>query len=328
MPPSRVSVPNRRLALANAALGAMSLIASRSWAQTVPPVRILVGAPAGGTTDTMARTLAMEMGKVLGRNVVVENRPGAGGNIAAEAVARAAPDGNTLLMSFTSHAINASLYPQLPFDPERDFTPLTMVSTSPALLVAHPSVPANNLRELIALAKSKPGKLNFAIGALGSSVHLAGEAFKMMAGVFIVNIPYRGTAPAIQDVLAGQVEMMFANVGNAQAHIRAGKLKALAVTSPKRLPAYPDVPAIGEVLPGYESSAWFGLFGPGRMAPDVARRFSDAARQAIATPEVRRRIEAEGASPVGNTPAEFAAFVHDEIGRWAKVVKFSGAKPE
>lgn len=328
MPPSRVSVPNRRLALANAALGAMSLIASRSWAQTVLPVRILVGAPAGGTTDTMARTLAMEMGKVLGRNVVVENRPGAGGNIAAEAVARAAPDGNTLLMSFTSHAINASLYPQLPFDPERDFTPLTMVSTSPALLVAHPSVPANNLRELIALAKSKPGKLNFAIGALGSSVHLAGEAFKMMAGVFIVNIPYRGTAPAIQDVLAGQVEMMFANVGNAQAHIRAGKLKALAVTSPKRLPAYPDVPAIGEVLPGYESSAWFGLFGPGRMAPDVARRFSDAARQAIATPEVRRRIEAEGASPVGNTPAEFAAFVHDEIGRWAKVVKFSGAKPE
>ncbi len=328
MPPSRVSMPNRRLALANAALGAMSLIASRSWAQTVPPVRILVGAPAGGTTDTMARTLAMEMGKVLGRNVVVENRPGAGGNIAAEAVARSAPDGNTLLMSFTSHAINASLYPQLPFDPERDFTPLTMVSTSPALLVAHPSVPANNLRELIALAKSKPGKLNFAIGALGSSVHLAGEAFKMMAGVFIVNIPYRGTAPAIQDVLAGQVEMMFANVGNAQAHIRAGKLKALAVTSPKRLPAYPDVPAIGEVLPGYESSAWFGLFGPGRMAPDVARRFSDAARQAIATPEVRRRIEAEGASPVGNTPAEFAAFVHDEIGRWAKVVKFSGAKPE
>ena len=328
MPPSRVSVPNRRLALANAALGAMSLIASRSWAQTVPPVRILVGAPAGGTTDTMARTLAMEMGKVLGRTVVVENRPGAGGNIAAEAVARAAPDGNTLLMSFTSHAINASLYPQLPFDPERDFTPLTMVSTSPALLVAHPSVPANNLRELIALARSKPGKLNFAIGALGSSVHLAGEAFKMMAGVFIVNIPYRGTAPAIQDVLAGQVEMMFANVGNAQAHIRAGKLKALGVTSPKRLPTFPDVPAIAEVLPGYESSAWFGLFGPGRMAPDVARRFSDAARQAIATPEVRRRIEGEGASPVGNTPAEFAAFVHDEIGRWAKVVKFSGAKPE
>jgi tripartite-type tricarboxylate transporter receptor subunit TctC len=298
-------------------------------AQTITtPVRILVGAPAGGTTDTMARTLGIELGKILGRPVVVENRPGAGGNIAADAVAKAAPDGNTLLMSFTSHAINASLYPSLPFDPERDFTPLTMVSTSPAILVANPSLPANNLKELIALAKAKPGKLNFAIGSLGSSVHLAGEAFKMMSGAYIVNIPYKGTAPAIQDVLAGQVEMMFANVGNAQAHIRAGKLKPLGVTSPKRLAAFPDVPAIAEALPGYESSAWFGLFGPGRMNPELAKRISEAARQAIATPEVRKRIEAEGATPVGNSPDEFAKFVHAEIQRWAKVVKFSGAKPE
>jgi tripartite-type tricarboxylate transporter receptor subunit TctC len=203
-----------------------------------------------------------------------------------------------------------------------------MVSTSSAMLVAHPSLPANNLKELIALAKARPGKLNFAIGALGSSLHMAGEAFKMMAGVYIVNIPYRGTAPAIQDVLAGQVEMMFANVGNAQAHLRAGKLKALGVTSPKRLAAFPDVPAIGEVLPGYESSAWFGLFGPGRMSPELSKRISDAARQAIATPEVRRRIESEGATPAGNSPDEFARFVHAEIQRWAKVVKFSGAKPE
>jgi tripartite-type tricarboxylate transporter receptor subunit TctC len=292
------------------------------------PVRILVGAPAGGTTDTMARTLATELGKALGRTVVVENRPGAGGNIAADMVAKAAPDGNTLLMSFTSHAINASLYPSLPFDPERDFTPLTMVSTSPALLVAHPSVPANNVRELVALAKARPGKLNFAIGALGSSVHLAGEAFKMMSGTYIVNIPYKGTAPAIQDVLAGQVELMFANVGNAQSHIRAGKLKVLGVTSPKRLPAFPEVPAIAEVLPGYESSAWFGLFGPARMPPELARRLSDAARQAIAAPEVKKRIEFEGATPVGNAPEEFARFVHEEIVRWAKVVKYSGAKPE
>ncbi len=296
-------------------------------AQTAP-IRILVGAPAGGTTDTMARTLATELGKILGRIVVVENRPGAGGNIAADAVAKAPADGNTLLMSFTSHAINASLYPSLPFDPERDFTPLTMVSTSPAILVANPSLPANNVKELIALAKAKPGKLNFAIGSLGSSVHMAGEAFKMMSGSYIVNIPYRGTAPAIQDVLAGQVEMMFANVGNAQAHIKAGKLKALGVTSPKRLPAFPDVPAISEVLPGYESSAWFGLFGPGRMNPELSRRISDAARQAIATPELQRRIAHEGATAVGNAPDEFARFVHAEIQRWAKVVKYSGAKPE
>jgi tripartite-type tricarboxylate transporter receptor subunit TctC len=313
---------NRRHLLAAAA--AMPLLARAQAA----PVRILVGAPAGGTTDTMARTLGLELGRVLGRTVVVENRPGAGGNIAADAVAKAAPDGSTLLMSFTSHAINATMYPSLPFDPERDFTPLTMVSTSPAILVANPSLPANNLRELIALAKARPGQLNFAIGALGSSVHLAGEAFKMMSHTYIVNIPYKGTAPAIQDVLAGQVEMMFANVGNAQAHLRAGKLKALGVTSPQRLPAFPDVPAIAEVLPGYQSSAWFGLFGPGRMPPELAKRLSDAARQAIATPEVRRRIEAEGATPVGNSPDEFARFVHDEIGRWARVVRYSGAKPE
>jgi tripartite-type tricarboxylate transporter receptor subunit TctC len=310
---------------------ALLLVAASPLARaqgTQQPVRILVGAPAGGTTDTMARALASELGRVLGRTVLVENRPGAGGNIAAELVAKAAPDGNTLLMSFTSHAINASLYPTLPFDPERDFTPLTMVSTTPALLVAHPSLPADNLREVIALARRRPGQLNFAIGALGSSVHLAGEAFKMMSGTYIVNIPYKGTAPAIQDVLAGQVEMMFANVGNAQAHLRAGKLKALGVTSVRRLPAFPDVPAIAEVLPGYQSSAWFGLFAPARMPPDVLRRLADGARQAIASPEVKRRIEAEGATPVGNAPEEFARFVHEEIARWAKVVKYSGAKPE
>jgi len=319
------SLPGRRALLLAAALCAVGGAHAQGSASAI---RILVGAPAGGTTDTMARALAAELGRALGRTVVVENRPGAGGNIAAELVAKAASDGNTLLMSFTSHAINASLYPSLPFDPEKDFTPLTMVSTTPALLVAHPSLPANNLGELIALAKAKPGKLNFAIGALGSSVHLAGEAFKMMSGTYIVNIPYKGTAPAIQDVLAGQVEMMFANVGNAQAHVRAGKLKVLGVTSPKRLPQYPEVPAIAEVLPGYQSSAWFGLFGPARMAPELVKRMSDAARQAIASPEVRKRIEFEGATPVGNAPEDFARFVHEEIVRWAKVVKYSGAKPE
>lgn len=293
-----------------------------------PPIRILVGAPAGGTTDTMARTLAQAMGSQLGRVVVVDNRPGAGGNIAAEAVARSAPDGNTLLMSFTSHAINASLYPRLPFDPLRDFTPLTMVSTSSSVLVAHPRVPANTVQELVALARTRPGQLNFAIGAMGSSLHLAGEAFKMKAGVYIVNIPYRGTAPAVQDVLAGQVDLMFAAVGNVQQHIRAGKLKALGVTSASRLPALPEVPAIAETLPGYESSAWFGLFGPARMPADLSRRLSDAARAAVQTPEVRRRIEHEGATPVGNSPEVFAKFVESEIHRWSAVVSYAGAKPE
>jgi tripartite-type tricarboxylate transporter receptor subunit TctC len=292
------------------------------------PIRILVGAPAGGSTDTLARTLSASMGPLLNRTVLVENRPGAGGNIAADAVAKAAPDGNTLLLSFTSHAINATLYPTLPFDPVKDFTALTCVATSPSVLVAHPSVPANNVRELIALAKAKPGQLNFAIGGIGSSLHMAGDAFKMQSGTFIVNIPYRGTAPAVQDVLAGQVQLMFAAVGNVQAHVKAGKLKALGVTTARRLPSLPEVAAIAETLPGYESSAWFGLFGPAGLPPEVAKRISDAARQAIAQPEMRRRLETEGAIPVGNAPEQFSAFVQSEIVRWGKVVKFSGAKPE
>ena len=317
----------RRQLLKTMAPVSAALLGGTAWAQSAP-VRILVGASAGGSTDTLARTLATELGRLLGRTVIVENRPGAGGNIAADAVAKAAPDGNTLLMSFTSHAINASLYKTLPFDPVKDFTPLTCVATSPSVLVAHPSLPAKDVRELIALAKAKPGKLNFAIGAVGSSLHLAGDAFKMQSGAYIVNIPYRGTAPALQDVLAGQVDLMFAAVGNAQAQIRAGKLNALGVTSAKRLPAFPDVPAIAEVLPGYESSAWFGLFGPGQMNPELAKRISDAARQAIASPDVRKRLEHEGAVPVGNSPEEFARFVQAEIPRWAKVVAFAGAKPE
>ncbi len=309
---------------------ALACVATNGWAQATaqPPIKILVGAPAGGTTDTMARTLAQVLGSQLGRTVVVENKPGAGGNLAADAVAKAAPDGNTLLMSFTSHAINASLYPSLPFDPVKDFTPLTMVSTSPSILVAHPKVAANNVQELIALAKSKPGQLNFAIGALGSSLHMAGDAFKMKSGAYIVNIPYRGTAPAVQDVLAGQVELMFAAIGNVQSHIKAGKLKALGVTSAKRLAAFPQVPAIGESLPGYESSAWFGLFGPGRMNPELTRRLADAARAAVQSPEVKRRIEHEGATPVGNSPEEFARCGDSEIVRWRAGVQYGGAKPE
>ena len=318
--------PTRRDLLGLGLAGVSGLALAQTGTQ--PPIRILVGAPAGGTTDTMARTLAQALGSQLGRVVVVENRPGSGGNIAADAVAKAAPDGNTLLMSFTSHAINATLYPKLPFDPVKDFTPLTMVSTSPSVLVAHPRIPAHSVKELIALAKAQPGRLNFAIGAVGSSLHLAGDAFKMKAGVFIVNIPYRGTAPAVQDLLAGQVDLMFAAVGNVQQHIRAGKLKALGVTSTGRLPALPEVPAIAETLPGYESSAWFGLFGPGRMPADFTQRLSDAARTAVQSPEVRRRIEHEGATPVGNSPEAFARFVDSEIQRWGAVVRYAGAKPE
>jgi tripartite-type tricarboxylate transporter receptor subunit TctC len=243
-------------------------------------------------------------------------------------VAKAAPDGNTLLLSFTSHTINATLYPKLPFDPVADFTPLTMVATSPSVLVAHPSLPVRNAKELIAYAQSRPGQLNFALGGIGSSLHLAGEAFKLQAGVFIVNIPYRGTAPAVADVVAGNVPLMFAAVGNARGLVQAGKLRALGVTSAARLPQFPDVQAIGEVLPGFESSAWFGLFGPAKMQPDLVKRVSDAARAAVATDAMKKRLEADGGTPVGNAPDEFARFVAADVPRWAKLVKYSGAKPD
>lgn len=310
-------------------IGCMATVPS-AMAQSASqaPVRIWVGAPAGGTTDTMARAISQALSEQLGRPVVVENRAGAGGNLAAETVARAQPDGLNLLMSFTSHTINASLYPNLPFDPVRDFTPLTMVATSPSILVAHPAVPVHHLKDLLALARARPGQLNFAIGGLGSSLHLAGDAFKMKAQVFIVNIPYRGTAPAIADVLAGQVELMFANIGNAQAHIKAGRLKALGVTSAARLPVFPDVPAIAETLPGFESSAWFGLFGPARMDPALVQKISQAARQALHSPAVRRRIETEGAQVVGNSASDFERFVSQDVLRWREVVRYAGAKPE
>jgi tripartite-type tricarboxylate transporter receptor subunit TctC len=320
----------RRQVILNASAAGLALSSGANTfaQQSLPPIKILVGVTPGGTTDTMARTIAIELAKSLNRTVVIENKPGAGGNIAAEAVAKAAPDGNTLLVSFTSHAINATLYPSLNFDPVKDFTPLTCIATSPSILVVHPSMPVNNVKEFIALAKSKPGRLNFAIGGVGSSLHMAGDAFKMQAGVFIVNVPYRGTAPAVTDVLGGQVEAMFGAVGNVQQHIKAGKLKAIGVTSIKRLAAFPDVQTVAETLPGFESSAWFGLFGPAKMAPDLAKRIGDAARAAVQTADTKRRIEIEGAVPIGNSSEDFAAFVQSEVNRWAKVVKYSGAKPE
>ncbi len=299
-------------------------------AQAFPskPIRLLVGAPAGGTTDTLARSIAAEMTRTLGQAVVVENRAGAGGNIAAEAIAKSPPDGYNLLVSFTSHTINASLYKSLPFDPLLDFTPISMIATVPSLLVGNPVVPASDLKALLALARAKPGKLNFAIGALGSSLHMASDLLKMQAGVFIVNIPYRGTAPALTDVIAGQVELMFISTVTGMQQVKAGKLRAYGVTSAKRLPAFADIPAISEVVPGFESNAWFGVFGPARLPPELVRILNDAVAKAVHSPDMKKRLELEGAVPVGNSSADFSAFVREDLRRWAPVVKYSGAKPE
>ena len=318
----------RRQFVATGAASALAWAGAASAQLGTVPIRIYVGASPGGSTDTLAREIAPEMGRLLGRTVIIENKSGAGGNLAAAEVARAAPDGNTLLLSFTSHTINATLYPKLPYDPVADFTPLTLLTRQPSVLVAHPALPVNDVRQLIAYAKARPGKLNFAIGGIGSSLHLAGEAFKLQAGVYIVNIPYRGTSPAVADVVAGAVPLMFAAPGNVQQLAKAGKLKVLGVTSPKRLPQFPDAPAIAEVLPGFESSAWFGLFGPAHMAPDLVRATSDAARAAVRTEVVRKRLEADAAEAVGSSPDEFARFVKADVPRWAKLVTYSGAKPD
>ena len=309
-------------------LATLPALPSLARAQGSGPIKLWVGVTPGGSTDTIAREIAPEMGRLLGRTVIVENRSGAGGNLAADLVAKAAPDGSNLLVSFTSHTINASLYKKLPFDPVADFTPLTMLTTSTSVLVCHPEQPYKTVAELIAYAKTRPGQLSMGLGGIGSSVHLAGEAFKLQAKVYIVNIPYRGTAPAVADVVAGNLPLMFSPLLNTRGLIQAGKLRLLGVTSPKRLPQFPDWPAIAETLPGYQSQAWFGLFGPARMAPDLVRRISDAARTAVRSDNIRRRLEGDAAQAVASSPEDFAAFVKADIPRWAELVRYAGATPD
>ena len=308
---------------------AVLMLAQAARAEDFParPVKILVGAPAGGTTDTMARAIADPMAAALKQPVLVENRPGAGGNLAAAAVAKSVPDGYTLLVSFSSHTINATLYPSLPYDPVADFTPITMIARVPSLLVGRADLPAKDLKELIALAKAQPHKLTIGIGGIGSSLHLAGEKFKLMTGVDLLNVPYKGTAPALTDLLGGQIDLMFISVVTGAEQVRAGKLRAYGVTSDKRQAMFTDLPAIGEVVPGFESTAWFGVFAPAGLPDAVTQKLHTTIVAALAEPRLREQLETEGATAVGNTRKEFTAFVREDIERWAPVVKASGAKP-
>ena len=304
-------------------------LAAGANAQPYPSkaVRLIVPFPPGGSADILARAIGQKLGEGLG-SVVIENRPGAGTAIGAEATAKSAPDGYTVMIgTVSSHAINPSLNPKLAYDPIRDFTPLSLVASIPFALLVHPSIPAVSLSELIALAKAKPGRLNYSSAGNGTSNHLAGELFRSLAGVDIVHIPYKGSAPALADLLAGQVDMMFDLVLTAAPHVRSGKARALAVTGARRSNVLPDVPTVAEAgLPGYEVSAWFGLFGPADLPAPVTSRLNAEIVRAMESKEVRERLASQGAEALSSTPEQFAAYVRGELGKWSRVVKAAGMK--
>jgi tripartite-type tricarboxylate transporter receptor subunit TctC len=290
-------------------------------------IRIVVPFPPGGATDAAARLVAVKMAEHWGQPVLVDNRAGAGGNVGSELVAKSPADGYTLVMGVTgSHAINTSLYSKMPYDPVADFVAISQVAVVPNVLVVHPSVPAKNLAELMALAKKEPGKLNYASLGNGTAAHLGMEMLKSEAGVDITHVPYKGSAPAVSDLLAGQVQMMVDGLPSALPHVKAGKLRAIALTSLHRAPSLPDLPTIAETYPGFYADAWSGLFAPKGTPQPVVDKLSAEVQRILKLPEVREKLAALGAEPVGSTQAEFAAHVKKEIDKWAKVVKTSGAK--
>ena len=292
------------------------------------PIRFIVTFPPGGSADLIARALVPVLGDRLRQQVLVENRPGAGGNIGMELVARAAPDGYTMgLGAAGALAANVSLYPKLPYDPVKDFAPVSNVAFVPFLLIANPSLPVNNLQELVALASAKPGQLMLGYGGNGTAMHLSGELFKLMAKVQLVNVPYKGSGPAAVDTVSGQLPLAMVDVASAIAQVKAGRLKALAVTTARRISAAPDVPTFAEAgLAGYEATGWFGVVMPAGTPPGIVGRMNTELVAALKRQEIRERVIAAGAEPSPSTPEEFGALIRSEIGKWAEVVKASGAK--
>ena len=303
--------------------------AARAQGWPSKPIRLVSPFPPGAVVDTLCRTLAPPLGEALGQPVVVENRPGAGGNVGMEFVAKAPADGYTLGMgSIGTHGINASVYARMPFDPVRDFAPITFVASNINVLVVHPSVPANDVRELVDYARSHPGKLSYGSAGAGTSQHLAGELFKQSTGVKMTHVPYKGAGPAVSDLLGGQIPLMFVDISAVLAHIRAGKLRALAVLTRERTPLL-DVPtAIEQGLAGFEVNAWFGLFAPAGTPRDVVMRLSTETGRALRLPATRERLESLGLTPAPGTPEELAGLVRAELVRWAKVAKAANLKPE
>lgn len=301
-------------------------IVCRVNAQSYPTkmIRIVVPFPPGGATDVFARMMAQPLSENVQQQVIIENRGGGNAVIGTEMVAKAAPDGYTLLFNAMGPIATPGLYKRLPFDVERDFTPITLAVTSPNMLAAHPSLPANTIAELIALAKAKPGQLNGAISFFGGSNHLTQELFMSQAGIKMVTLTYKGAAPALNDLLGGHANTMFNTVGSMAGHLKTGKLKALAVTTRDRIDTLPDVPAMSESLPGFETASWFGVWGPGKMPKDVLARVSAEIVKALHTPDVKKRYKEQFAEAVGNSPEEFAAYERAERAKWAKVIKDIG----
>lgn len=319
----------RKLFCGLAALCTAIALPLAATAQDFPTraITMIVPFPAGGSTDLVARLIANKMSEGLGQQIVVENRGGAGGNIGSAAVAKAEADGYTILMgTVATHALNPAIYTKMPYDAEKDFAPISLLVVVPNVLIVHPSVPANSVSELVELAKKEPGKFSYASSGNGTPLHLSGELFKTMAGVDIVHIPYKGAGPALIDVVGGQVPIMFDNLPSSTGHIREGRLKALGVTTAKRASSFPDLPAIAETLPGYETYTWNALFAPDGTPPEVIKRLNEEANKAVADEAVKAKLAEFSAEVVGSTPEALGEHVKAELAKWAPIVKESGAK--
>jgi len=311
-----------------ATLAAVSAVAS---AQPFPnkPLKIIVPSTPGDGSDILARAIGQKLSERWGQPVVIENRPGAGGVVGTEAAARSTADGYTVIMGNAgSHAINQALYPKLSYDVVRDFAPITLVASAPNVFVVNNSVPAKTVAEFIALAKKEPGKYSFASGGTGSSAHLNGEMLKAFAGIEMTHVPYKGSSPAVTDLIGGQVQLMIGNLPPILPHIKSGKVRALGVSTLKRFAATPDLPPVADTVPGYESLAWFGLFAPAATPSDIVTKWHTDVVAVLALPEIRERVAQLGFEVVGNTPEAYAALVKNDIAKWQRVVKASGAKAE
>jgi tripartite-type tricarboxylate transporter receptor subunit TctC len=314
-----------------AATSALAQIASAGSGAAYPArsIRVIVGFPPGSGADITARVIGAKAGEALAQQVIVDNRPGAASNIAAELAAKAPADGYTLFIGTVANTINATLYPRLPFDFARDFAPVALTTAAPNVLVVHTSVPAKSVKELIALAKIRPGQLNYASAGTGTAPHLSGELFNAMAGVRMVHIPYKGSPPAVTDLLAGEVALMFSPSSTVLPHVKTGRLRALAVTTAARLPSLPELPTVAESgLKGYETITWFGFVAPAKTPQAIVARLNAEIVKVLALPEVRNPFAIQGIEVIGGTPEQFASYIRDEITKWAKVIRLSGAKAD